>query len=235
MSTSNNSPSRDMVFQTVEQVAYALARGKDGMADSALMLYRYTRDDDTADADGFTARDFYKAVRARAEVIALQAGKPLKEQKDKSRDIQISKLNNFPTLGECARDNDAVDPAMSYAVRHVAGGYTKLVACAVAMKTELAKDAMADEATLCAAIDAALVEKPKLASEEVAKVLKAFVKLAYGTDKEPAEFPLQFARLRNAHTSDAAGTVKANLEWIVKTLEQSEEAAEIATLAARVK
>ena len=82
MSKLSNSPSRAMVFDTVEQVAYAIARGKDGMADSALMLYRMIRDDETADLTDL-AKDFYKAVRARAEVIAIDAGKPLKEQKDK--------------------------------------------------------------------------------------------------------------------------------------------------------
>jgi hypothetical protein len=235
MALSNNSPSRDMVFATVDQVAYAIARGKDGMGDSALMLYRYTRDDETADSDGFTARDFYKAVRARAEVIAIAAGKPLKEQKDKSRDVQIAKLASFPTLGEIARDNLDVDAAMDYAVRLCAGGYTKLVSCAVAMKTGLAKDIHADEATLKDAIDATLVEKAKLASKEVAKIAAAWAKLVHGTDDEPSEFQPQFARLLVAYPADYAETVSANLAFIAKTFAQAEEAAELAILAAKAK
>jgi hypothetical protein len=235
MSTSNNSPSRDMVFNTVEQVAYALARGKDGMADSAQMLYRYTRDDDTANADGFVARDFYKAVRARAEVIAAQAGKPLKEQKDKSRDVQIAKLASFPTLGEIARDNAAVDIAMDYAIGQVAGGYTKLVACAVAMKTVLAVDIHATETAMIEAIDAALTPKVKLASEEVSKIGAAWEKLVHGTDNEPSEFQAQFARLLVAYPADYAATVTANLAFIAKLFEQAEEAAALATLASKAK
>ena len=124
---------------------------------------------------------------------------------------------------------------MAYAVRLCANGYTKLVSCAVAMKSVLQKDAMADEDTLRAAIDAALVEKPKLASAEVAKVLAAWVKLAKGTDDEPSPFQPQFARLLTAYPQDLSGTIIANLEYIAKVFARAEEDAELAILARKVK
>ena len=226
MTKLSNSPSRAMVFDTVEQVAYALARGKDGMADSALMLYRMIRDDETADTDGL-ARDFYRAVRSRAEVIAIDAGKPLKDQTVKSFDAQVSKLACFPTLGEVARDNPHVNPAMDYAVSLVSGGYTKLVKCAVAVKSELAKDIHAHFDTLKTAIDVALVEKVKLASEEVTKIANAWDKLVKGTDEEPSEFRDTFDRLRQAYPADYARSIADNLAAIALILERAEQDAEL--------
>ena len=149
--------------------------------------------------------------------------------------MQIAKLACFPTLGECARDNENVDPAMDYAIRHVAGGYTKLVACAVAMKTCLAKDIHASEDTLRDAIDAALTEKDKVLSVEVAKVLAAWVKLTTGTDEDPSPWQAHFAKLKGAHTSDYAGTVAANLAYIAKLFKADEDAKDTAILAARAK
>jgi hypothetical protein len=183
------------LWDTIPQVAYAMARGKDGMADSANDMFTLVSAGSNIETAGM-AGAFYREVRSQAERIATSKGKPLKEQTSKSYASQVSKLENFPLLGECARINVNVAVAFEYAREVTGSGYTKLVKAAVALKTVLAKDINADEVTLCAAVDASQAEKAEVASEVIAKMGEALGKLVHGDDKNlPKHEPLFTALL----------------------------------------
>jgi hypothetical protein len=174
------------MFGRTEQYAYAFARGKQAFADMAIDLFDTAHTDDTVAAE--ITRPFYMGVRERAEVIAANAGEALKPQTDKSRDSQVSKLNNFVLLGIEARECEPVAPAMGYARTMSKGKYTPLVACAVAMKTAIVvarknREEITQE-MLEAAIDAALTPAdPETALEAVEKVSKAWEKVRHGDEK----------------------------------------------------
>ena len=151
----------------------------------------------------------------------------MKDQTDKSRDAQISKMVNFVTIGTVARANDAVIPAYEYGRKLAVGGYTKIVKALVAMKAVLVKRPDADEPTLKAAIDAALDEKPALASEEVAKIEKAFEKLAFGDEKNGHPFEREFAALLSGYPGDNhAKRIGGLLAQVRVIFEKAEKAAE---------
>jgi len=197
---SNQSTLVEQMFGRVAQYGYAIGRGKDAFADMARDVYRVVRDDHSADVS--IVRPFYIEVRSAAEKDAIAGGKPLKEQPEKSRNVQINKMENFAHVATFARSNPEVDPAFDYALSLVAGGYTKLVKGAVAMKTELGKNASADFATLEAAIDAALVVAPELASEAVAKIEDAWEKLAHGDKSGPSPHEAMLSKLLAAYPQD---------------------------------
>jgi hypothetical protein len=197
---SNQSTLVEQMFGRVAQYGYAIGRGKDAFADMARDVYRVVRDDHETDVD--LVKPFYIEVRATAERDAIAGGKPLKEQPEKSRNVQINKLENFAHVAKFARENSAVDIAFDYALSLVAGGYTKLVKCAVAMKTELGKHSLATETTLCAAIDAALAETPELASAAVGKIEDAWEKLAHGDKSGPSPHAEMLSKLLAAYPQD---------------------------------
>lgn len=231
----SNSNTLELMFQRCEQYAYAFARGKQGMADLARDLFTTTATSDAIVEADIVPR-LYDSVRQRAEVIAAQAGAPLKEQSTKSRTSQVSKLANFHTLGVVARDkNVEVLDAMDAAWRKASAKYTPLVACAVAVKTVIAKNASATLADMIDAIDAALVSEPTLASEAVSKIAAQWDKLVHGTDSEPSEYQPAFAALLRAYPADYAETVSRNLDAIRMVFEAAEKARETELALARAK
>ena len=214
------------LWDTIPQVAYAMARGKDGMADSANDMFTLVSAGSNIETAGM-ASAFYREVRSQAERIAISKGKPLKEQTSKSYASQVSKLENFPLLGECARINPHVAVAFEYAREVTGSGYTKLVKAAVALKTVLAKDINADEVTtLCAAIDKALEDKKELASAAVQKIADAFETLAHGNAKtgEPSPHDAMLTRLLAAYPQDYVKHVGQCFADMVAKLESIEQA-----------
>lgn len=220
------------LWDTIPQVAYAMARGKDGLADSANDLFRLIMTDESVQPAGLAA-NFYDEVRSQAVSIAISKGKPLKDQSANSKRSQVSKLENFPILGEIARDNEAVEPAFEYARDLVGSGYTKLVKCAVAMKTALAKDIHASEDTLRAAILASQVTDPKLASDEVAKLGDAFTKLVHGEKDMPSVHEAMFARLLASYPADYVETCQRAITTVVTCLQRVEADAAAAVAVAK--
>jgi hypothetical protein len=223
-SIGNQSTLAAQVWSRIAKIAYGVAMGKDGMAESANDLFRLAMTD--VETDSGVAKAYYLQLKADAISSALANGKPCKlsEQNDKSRDTQISKLGNFPALGFCARANDAVEPAFEYARAQCEGGYTKLVACGVAMKKCLAKDARADEPTLMDAVDKALVAKRgPLASEEVRKMGEALAKLVHGDEKTgPSVHEPSFVMMLARYPADYAERARAALETLATCLEAIE-------------
>ena len=212
------------MFGRVPQYGYAIGRGKDAFADMARDVYRVTRDDHETDIS--IVKPFYIDVRTAAERDAIAGGKPLKDQNEKSRNVQINKLENFSHIGRFARENDNVDIAFDYALSLVAGGYTKLVKCAVAMKAELGKNAVADSTVLCEAIDKALEDKKELASAAVQKIADAFDTLAHGNAKtgEPSPHDAMLTRLLAAYPQDYVKHVGQCFADMVAKLESIEQA-----------
>jgi hypothetical protein len=224
-SPSNMSDTVERIFAATETAAYSLAMGKDTFADVGDMWLRAAESDETVEAD--MVRPFYIGLYARARTIASVNHKVMKDQTDKSRDAQISKMVNFVTIGTAARTNDAVIPAYEHGRKSAAGGYTKVVKALVAMKAVLVKDEDADEPTLVAAIDAALEAKKDLASEEVAKMEKAWDKLAFGDDKTGHPFEREFAALLAGYPSDNyAKRISQMLGHVRVIFEKMEKAAE---------
>src|SRR5262245_59290422 len=99
----SNTNTMERLYGRCEQYAYAFARGKDAFADMAHDLFTTTALSDAIVADD-EPRKLYTTVRNRAETIAAQSFKPLKEQSAKSATAQVSKLANFHTLGVYHRD-----------------------------------------------------------------------------------------------------------------------------------
>jgi hypothetical protein len=224
-SLANMSDTVERIFAETETAAYALAMGKDTFADVGDKWLRAAESDDSVSPD--MVRPFYIGVYSRARTIASANHKVMKDQTDKSRDSQISKMVNFVTIGTAARDNDAVIPAYEYGRKQAAGGYTKVVKALVAMKAVLVKRPDADEEALKAAIDAALTEKPVLASEEVAKVEKAWEKLAFGDEKSGYPFEREFAALLAGYPGDNhAKRIGGLLAQVRVIFEKAEKAAE---------
>ena len=224
-SLTNMSDTVQSVFAMTETAAYSLAMGKDTFADVGDMWLRAAESDETVEPD--MVRPFYIGLYARARTIASVNHKVMKDQTDKSRDAQISKMVNFVTIGIAARDNDAVIPAYEHGRKSAAGGYTKVVKALVAMKAVLVKKPDADEPTLVAAIDAALEVAPVLASEEVAKMEKAWEKLAFGDEKSGHPFEREFAALLSGYPGDNhAKRIGGLLAQVRVIFEKAEKAAE---------
>jgi len=225
-SPTNMSDTVERIFAQTETAAYSLAMGKDTFADVGDMWLRAAESDESVSPD--MVRPFYIGLYARARTIASVNHKVMKDQTDKSRDAQISKMVNFVTIGTAARDNDAVIPAYEYGRKLAVGGYTKVVKALVAMKAVLVKRPDADEPTLVAAIDAALEEKKVLASAEVGKIEKAWETLAFGNEKT-ADFPHEqaFAALLAGYPGDNyAKRIGAMLSDVRVIFEKAEKAAE---------
>jgi len=224
------------ILNNVERYAYAYARGKDSFGDMFVDSFNAQMTGNEA-LDETMPRELYTKVRTRAEVIANMAHKPLKEQSDKSRNSQISKLANAFTLGEIARvHNEHVAEAFETAIRKTGTGYTKLVKCAVAMKDVLAKSAnRASLDDLLTAIEGALVTEPTPASAAVQKLANQWEKLVHGTDEEPSPYQPAFSALLQAYPQDFAETVSANLAAIVKIFERLEGDAEVITAISKAK
>jgi len=229
---SNQSVQLTRLWDTIPQVAYAMARGKDGLADSANDMFRLVMTDESVSPEGIAAK-FYDEVRSQAVAIGIAKRAPLKDQSAKSKASQISKLENFPTLGNIARDNEHVEPAFEYARELVGSGYTKLVKCAVAMKTCLAKDIHADENTLRAAINKSMEDEPKLASAEVEKLGEAFAKLVHGDKDMPSKHEAMFARLMASYPADYAETCRRAIDTVVTCLKRVEADAAAAVAIAK--
>src|SRR5262245_47279087 len=96
------------LFATVETAANAIARKGDAFADMFLGLYAYVVGANEPVATSI-ARDYYVAVRNRAEAIALAAHKPLKPQDAKSLKSQVAKFNNAYLLATEARKRSDTD------------------------------------------------------------------------------------------------------------------------------
>jgi hypothetical protein len=198
---SNQSTIYQQMLARVPTYGYAVGRGNSGaFSDMGRDLFVVTRDDHETDVS--IVKPFYIDVRECAERDAIAGGKPLKEQKEKSRNIQINKMENFAHVGIFARANDDVTPAFDYAHKLVAGGYTKLVKCLTACKAELGKNAGADFAALKAAIDKSLEETPVLLSEALTLQADAFDKLVHGDKTGPSDHEAMLARLLSAYPQD---------------------------------
>lgn len=208
----------------VPQYGYAIGRGNNAFADMGRDLFVVCRDDTSTDVS--IVKPFYIDVRECGERDAIAGGKPLKDQTEKSRNIQINKMENFAHVGVFARANDDVTPAFDYAHKLVSGGYTKLVKCMVACKSELGKNASADFATLQAAIDAALTETPELASAAVQKLADAWDTLTIGNAKtgEPSPHEAMLSRLLSAYPQDYVKHIGQCFADVVAKLESLEQA-----------
>ena len=68
-STDNQSVMLTRLWDTIPQVAYAMARGKDGLADSANDMFRLVMTDESVSPEGIAAK-FYDEVRTQANAIA---------------------------------------------------------------------------------------------------------------------------------------------------------------------
>jgi len=231
---SNSLPSA--LFANIDRYAYAYARGKDAFADMFLDTFAYVQSANVTVSETI-ARDLYVATRTKAELIAVAADKPLKEQSDKSRNSQVSKLHNAYLLGELAREhNAAISDAMDAAARKTARGYTKLIKCATAVKSLFVNPVDPASVTLeemIWAIDNALIEAPETAATAVRKQHAAWLKLVEGKGEEPSPFAGDFARLRAAYPADWMNSVAENLDAIARFFEAEDAEKEALAKAAK--
>lgn len=227
----SNTNTMERLYGRCEQYAYAFARGKDAFADMAHDLFTTTALSDAIVADD-EPRKLYTTVRNRAETIAAQSFKPLKEQSAKSATAQVSKLANFHTLGVYHRDgvNDHLADALDYARELVGSSYTKLVKIAVAWKTHFAKlqtlQAKRDvtETELRDIAVEAIAEAPQTASEAVAVIEAALEKLVDGDKSGPSPHADALTALKSAYPQDFLEHARQMLANARHALAKMEEA-----------
>lgn len=221
MSNTNESTALQRIFSDIPAFGYAMAMGKDTFTDVGDRLFRAALSDPSITSD--VVGPLYDAIHAEAVSIGLSKHKPMKDQTRKSRNSQVSKLANFPTMAGYAQDNDAVvaaydwlrtpaaDPADGLGI----SGYTKVVKALVGMKETLVADVYASETDLRDAIVTALTPERETASEAAGRIAEAWQTLVHGSDKSPAMFQPEFAALLAANPHDPAKQVQAALDAIV--------------------
>lgn len=199
-----------LLMDAVEQVAYSIARGKDGWNDIAVKAFGAAYRDETVTAETHS-KDVYKAVKVRSEIITLAVpggvlkGKAYADMTARSRSAQEAKLASAFTLGTLAAQNGAIEVAFRYACEAGGSKYASLCKTMPAMKAECAKRGVANVtlANLVGAVDVALMpEAEETASEAIAAIAKAFGDVAFGTDKAPSPHANAMSAL--------AATVKGN-------------------------
>jgi hypothetical protein len=132
----------------------------------------------------------------------------------------------FATPPASARARIEREVSWLNALSLVAGGYTKLVKCTVAMKTVLGKNANALAIDMCDAIDKALEETKPLASEVVQKMADAWDTLTQGNAKtgEPSPHDAMLSRLLASYPQDYVKHIGQCFADVVAKLEGFEKA-----------
>ena len=220
---SNVSKEMKMLSQAGALAAYAMARGKDGMADVAFKLAGAASRDVAID-EGYCA-GLYAEIRQTAETIALNNGEPLAPQTDESRASQVSKLTPWAKIGVYARANDAVLKGLDRARERGRGKVTAFNKCGTALLKTLAKKRDADEATLLKAVDAVdLTKKQATASDAVNGVIRTLQGIAFGSDTKPTVHAGIMALLAAELGGDAFTPIMGRLENLATRLARLEEA-----------
>lgn len=187
---SNMSPLFRAFTTRCEGAASAIALGKDVMTPLALDYAKLCFEDQTLapkELQNITTDVYADHVRAPAERYAAAAGRPLKEQSEKSRRSQVSKLAAYAKLGFRARENAAVLPVLDYAATTVGSGYTALNTIAVALVDALVKNRQASEDDLLGVVQDNLPAEKAATTPEgwAAKQVRAVEKAKDGTKTEP--------------------------------------------------
>lgn len=225
MSNTNESVTMTRLFADAEKFGYALAMGKDTFTDVGDRLFRGALSDPSIDAD--TVAPLYSKIREHAVATGIAKGKPMPDQSAKSKASQVSKLANFPIIALFAQENDAVVPVYEWMRGTGEGelalsGYTKVLKALGGMRKTLASNPQADEADLRDAVEAALVAKDTLASDEVQKIADSWNAMVHGTDKTAAPFPDMFAALLGGTSNPHVKEVGVILQGIVNRFREIE-------------
>lgn len=198
----------------IEQAAFAVARGTDGITDLALALADLMVLDPSANAR--MAGSTYDALRAKAEAYANAAGKPLKVQKASSHKVQVSKLTVFGELGELARKNHAALDVLRKGSTDplVKGNYTATTDIARALRKRLNREPLASAEALTATMQDALPEAkaPATVADKVQGLHKRLVTLS--TDPEEGEADLTPYADRDPRIASAVAAALLHLKAI---------------------